>query len=213
MQQTFKSEFERLLPIQFPVWTGLRVMMLPFRLDDLSTLPDALDNWAPGIEQLCDLSPQKTGVAYLTIDEKTLKPGETHRRPGIHIDGSEIGGWGGGRPWAKNGMILASTPAGCRAWNQEFEGVPGEEGDCEHLRSQCNDGEVMQEGVAYWCTGLCVHESLPMEKETRRSLVRLSMPSDAPWYEGYTKNPKGVLPTGPVLGRRRFQTEPEVVLL
>jgi hypothetical protein len=40
--------------------------------------------------------------------------------------------------------------------------------------------------------------AIPMRHDRKRSLVRLSMPSDCPWYEGYTRNPLGVEPTGPV---------------
>jgi hypothetical protein len=51
---------------------------------------------------------------------------------------------------------------------------------------------------------MCVHESVPVATDTERTFVRLSMPSTAPWFEGYTVNPKGILPTGPILPRRTF---------
>jgi hypothetical protein len=57
-------------------------------------------------------------------------------------------------------------------------------------------------GVAYWCGPLTVHEALPMRQETARQFVRLSGPSDAPWHEGYTVNPLGIRPTGPIAPRR-----------
>ena len=216
--KNFSSRYERLAPIQFPHWTGVRIMMLPFLLEDIESLPDSLRHWAGATKQLCNLSHIKAGVAYLTIDERIVAAGDSHRRGGLHVDGvgsdGMAGAWGGGGggPWAKKGMLLASNPAGCRAYNQDFEGQPASNGECEHLRTQCGDGELLEPNVAYWCDGLCVHESLPFQQDTQRTLVRLSMPSDAPWYQGYTRNPKGIKPTGPILPQREFQNTAEVVL-
>ncbi len=58
--------------------------------------------------------------------------------------------------------------------------------------------------MVYWMHGLCVHESVPQYKTVPRQFVRLSLPSRAPWFEGYTENPYGVMPTGPILPRREF---------
>lgn len=38
-----------------------------------------------------------------------------------------------------------------------------------------------------------------MKEDCERTFVRLSMPNDAPWYNGYTKNPKGIKPTGVII--------------
>lgn len=65
---------------------------------------------------------------------------------------------------------------------------------------------------AYWLDGLCVHESIIQKEDTQRTFVRLSMPSTAPWFEGYTKNPLGIQPTGKILTKRPFQHRQEVVL-
>ncbi len=50
----------------------------------------------------------------------------------------------------------------------------------------------------FWCGPLAVHESIPMTQDCARQFVRVSMPNDAPWYDGYTVNPVGVKPTGPI---------------
>lgn len=60
--------------------------------------------------------------------------------------------------------------------------------------------------------GLCVHESVEQKEDCERIFVRLSMPSAAPWFEGYTKNPLGILPTGKILPKREFQAESEIIL-
>ncbi len=93
---------------------------------------------------------------------------------------------------------------GCRALNQEFAGWPGRDGESEHLVSQAGLWEIFKANVAYWVDGLCVHESMEMSETSDRQFVRLSLPSTAPWFEGYTKNPLGVLPTGQILPRRVY---------
>ncbi len=57
----------------------------------------------------------------------------------------------------------------------------------------------------YHCGPLTVHESLPVWQTVPRQFIRISMPSDAPWYEGYTENPLGIKPTGPIHPRREKQ--------
>jgi hypothetical protein len=56
----------------------------------------------------------------------------------------------------------------------------------------------MAANEVYWCNPTAVHESIPMVADVARQFVRLSMPSMAPWHEGYTRNPLGVEPTGPI---------------
>lgn len=205
----FTSTLEDLGPVALPAYTGVRVMMQPFRLEDVrGTLPN-LPQWHAAVESLVARSTVKAGVGYLTVDEAHVRAGETHRRPGAHVDGvgpdGLPGGWGGGGPWGGCGMVVAASVEGCRAWAQDFDGEPGEDGDCAHLLSQARPEAcvTMRAGRAYWCGPLTVHEGLLMREDVCRQFVRVSMPSTAPWFEGYTPSPVGVRPTGPVLPRRR----------
>lgn len=207
----FTSSFERMGHIALPKFSGLRIMMMPLILGDLSSIPPLLSQWKDALASLFKMRDYDGEVGYLTIDEKHITPGDSHRRPGLHVDGvyrGSGGGWGGSAPWASkaNGMLLISTPIGCRAWNQDFDGHPDEEGGCDHLANQCRPdaAQVLEPEVAYWASGLCVHESMLQTKPVDRQLARLSLPSTAPWFEGYTENPLGVKPTGPTLPRRKF---------
>ena len=65
-----------------------------------------------------------------------------------------------------------------------------------------HSGEIFNAGQIYWVDGACVHESLPVSELTKRQFVRLSMPSNAPWFDGYTENPTGILPSNEILPRR-----------
>lgn len=216
-EMSFESLFELVGEVRLPEYSGLRIMMLPVIIGEDESLPEFAAKYKEAFRQMCE-SPQSLAhhgqVGYLTIDEKMVVPGNTHRRGGLHVDGvyqGGVGGWGGGHSggsWGSvgNGMLTVSSPSGCRAYKQNFVGWPGYEGECDHLVDQCDpeSATLFESGMLYWVDGLCVHESVPMKEATERQFVRLSLPSCGPWFEGYTENPLGVLPTGPVLPRREF---------
>ena len=193
---TFKSDVTEVGRVEFPAYQGTRVMMMPFHLHDVAgTLPNELARWRDFVGALVGRGQARRGTAYLTLDEAAVARGEA-------------GGWGGGGGgWGSKGMLMASTREGCAAWDQAFEGWPGPDGDCAHLVDQLRDDAcvVLRPGVVYSCGPMTVHQALPMGEDCHRSFARVSMPSGAPWYEGYTENPTGVRPTGPIHPRRGAQ--------
>lgn len=70
--------------VTFPEFTGERVYMLPFRKAE--GLPFDLVRWQPTVDAMLD-GIDVVGPIYLMIDQGIVKPGTTHRRPGVHIDG------------------------------------------------------------------------------------------------------------------------------
>lgn len=62
---------------------------------------------------------------------------------------------------------------------------------------------VFQPNTVYWCGPTTIHEALPMTVDTYRQFMRISMPNDGAWHEGYTENPFGVKPTGPIHPARK----------
>lgn len=210
---SFRSDVQPSGRVTFPGFTGLRLMMMPFIIEDLSSLPGNLVPYAETIDRM-RLSGHR-GVAYLTIDEAEVLAGQTHRRPGLHVDGvgddGTVGnaGWGGGGGggWGKGGMTLASSVEGCEAFVGSFDGQPNPGGCCAHLSDQLAQMTriAMAANQVYHCGPLTVHRSLPMQTDVRRQFVRVSMPNSAPWFENYTPNPRGVLPTGPILPARTSQ--------
>lgn len=213
--QQFVSSFEYRGTVALPAFSGIRCMMMPLVIGEMDTVPAFLNAWRVALASLFEMSRKHTGAGgYITIDEKIVNPGETHRRRGLHVDGiyrGNPGSWGGGGPggpWGApgTGMLTVASVPGCRAWRGTLAGRPGDEGECDHLKSQCSDADAVEFGAGkvYWLDGLCVHESMPMIERAPRQFVRLSMPSTAPWFEGYTVNPLGIEPTGPILPRREF---------
>ena len=199
-----KSELRLLGTIGVPRNTGDRIMMMPFDLADPKTTPPA---WREFVDEMVYLGPCRSGVGYLTVDDAMVKRGETHRRPGLHVDG--VGGWGGPPgPWGgAQGMLVAASRVGSRAWHQFIDGEPAADGDCEHLRPRLADHakQTLWCDCAWWLGPNCVHEAVEMAEDTQRTFVRISMPSNAPWFDGYTPSPYGVMPTGPILPARTAQ--------
>jgi hypothetical protein len=215
-QERFQSDFEKRGAIELPEFSNTRVMMMPVVLGDIESIPPSLQKWRRAMKTLFDMQSHKGEVGYITIDEKLVTHGQTHRRAGLHVDGIYHGGKGlwsvpPSGPWAsiETGALTVSSHEGCKAWKQQFVGWPGDEGECDHLAPQCNEAasEIFKPFNVYWFGGLCVHESLQQENPVARQFVRLSMPSDAPWFEGYTENSLGVKPTGPILPRRGFMND------
>lgn len=221
MQLKFESKFKELSRVRIPKFSNTRVMMMPIILGDLNSIPKSLSHYLDTFKDLFELTNKDHfgKVGYITIDEKEVNSNETHRRSGLHVDGvfnDSCGSWGGGGGWGSvgNGMITVSSYPACKAYNQEFDGTIGKDGECDLLTDQLDESKskVFEANRAYWVDGLCVHESLPLKERTKRAFIRLSMPSNAPWFEGYTKNPKGIKPSGEILSKREFQKEDEIVL-
>lgn len=66
--------------------TPINVNMIPFRLDDMNTLPIELRGYW-GLIQSCPVPASRAKeVAYLTIQEGFVQKGKTQRRGGLHTE-------------------------------------------------------------------------------------------------------------------------------
>lgn len=193
--------------IDFPRFTGRRLMMLPFDVEDPDSLhPAQVGGYAPIVFALLAQVEHRPGVGYLTIDEGLVEAGTTQRRPGLHVDG--CGAYGGGGGYAREGMILAASCDPPLLYDVEAA-APSAEGDCEHERGRLGTPLDMRAGEAWWCASHCVHESQPMSQPMSqtgpRQFLRISLPSDAAFHWPYTPNIMGVQPpTAPGPDRALF---------
>lgn len=214
----FESKAKIVGKIEFPNFKNTRVMMMPFYLYDLNTIPDNLNHYKETIKQLISLVPKATEQyedtpAYLTIDERFIIKGEIQRNPGLHVDGmyngEAIGPWSSidDGSWGSvgNGMLIASNVSNSLdVYTGEINGFPINDGDCEHLRDQLNNLNKFspKAGEVVWADGLCIHEAIPLEDDFLRQFIRISLPNNGVWFEDYTHNPKGVKPKGKILPAR-----------
>lgn len=189
------SKCEKLDQIYFPNYDGLQIYMQPFDILDISIFKN--NKYFELIKHM--LSKIKVaGTAYLTIDEKLVKNGESHRRGGPHTDGNYIYSWGGGGGWLTGsagrylaesqhkeqyctqtgGMLIASSYSACQGWLGDFDEEPNQGGDCSHIDLSKMDNFILQKNTLYLGNSTFIHESLPVNKNIYRQLIRITLPFD-----------------------------------
>ena len=219
-QGGFYSVFQSVGNVEFPEFKHLRIMMMPFRLFDTSTIPDQIAHWRPFIKQMSHCLPmhiaeaiQKFGtdVCCLTIDEQNVEAGTVQRKPGgLHVDGmykgvAGAGSWsGGGGSWGSvgNGMLVVTNTDDTTAYYSGYcKGKPQGDGHADHLVEQLPHMKkyTPKAGEVIWADGMCLHEGLPVQQSTSRQFVRISLPNNNVWHDSYTKNPTGVQPLGKIV--------------
>jgi len=189
------SKSKKLNNIQIPSYDG-ELSMCPFNLGDVSSVPL---QFRETVRTMIDQLPNKIGEAFLTVHGAYIEKTKTLRRGAPHIDGNylpEVASWGsgGGNGWkvgengvklnskehaisyenTKGGMLIASDYASCMGWNGEYEGASGVGGDCSHLNLQ--EGFKLEPNTVYYGNSQFIHESLPLDKSTHRTLYRITLP-------------------------------------
>lgn len=185
--------------------------MVPFY--KLTGLPSQYKRWQPTVDAMLE-GITHTGLIYLMVDQAVVRPGEYHRRSGIHVDGNWIGaasdpkkpppdgpgrwkqaplpdpGWkiplhshaGGEHKGHKQGMykpellLLASDVQACRAYLGAFDAQPGEGGDCSHFNLKEAQQLDLEPNRVYLGNATTLHETLPVQSECQRTMVRLNIP-------------------------------------
>lgn len=82
--------------------------------------------------------------------------------------------------WSSEAIVLASDVQGCRAFEGEFEGGVGKGGSCDHIDLSKTNEIVMQPGVCYAGNVTMLHESIPINHDAKRTVVRLNVPGWSP---------------------------------
>lgn len=72
------------------------------------------------------------------------------------------------------GMLLVSNYQGCKVWKGKFDGEIGEGGCCKNIDISNLQSEIMQPGEVYYLNALGIHESIVIDKEVNRSLIRIN---------------------------------------
>ncbi len=184
-----KSDYRKLVAVSLP-YAGRQKYVHSFDLA-APVMADGYEDYLPIVASLCCAAGANEGTAHMTVDEKIVGVGATQRRPGPHVDGCFIpeknrwgGGGGGWRHYCNDvgasaigrmSIIVASSAAGCRAWRGEFDARPAPDGDMSHI--ELGDGELLPENVGFLLSSDCIHESLPMKQETKRTFLRIALPA------------------------------------
>jgi hypothetical protein len=189
-----KSVFRETNRITLP-FVNKEISMLPFDLVTLSGLPNEFHKT---VLTMLDGIKAK-GTAFFTIHGKTLKAGNTLRRPAPHTDGNyepvTMGfGSGGGGGWkiGENGspvntdehsrqyanecggIILATNYPSCLGWYGEYKGLPSVGGDCRHIN--LDEPHLLKANKVYYGNNHFIHESLPVGRDVHRVFARITLP-------------------------------------
>lgn len=187
-------------PIAFPAFNGDQLYMHEIDLAN-PVLPEGFNAWIDAFTAVVLAAYKvgcRTGKAFLTIDQKEVPKGYSHRRPGRHVDGNYLFSWGGGGsgwltgeagrylPPEKHqqqycsdtgGMIIASSYSACKVWNGYWQGVPAQGGDCSHIDVSGMEEAMLEPNMVY-IGNHAIHESVPVQDDVCRSLIRLTLPHD-----------------------------------
>lgn len=181
--------------VTFPSFTKERVYMEKFFKK--TGLPSYLKRWQKTVDAMLK-TVETDNPIFIMIDQGTVKPSQSHRRPGAHIDGywceelrSHRGsgghimttkGWNTGHAWNTSAelsepeaIILASDYSSCVGYIGEWEGMVGQGGDVSHLNLDSMEKIKLESNKVYVGNVGFIHESIPVEQEVNRTLVRLSV--------------------------------------
>lgn len=180
------SSFERLVAVDLP-YAGRQRYMHGFDVAR-PDMGEGYEDYLRPVKALLAAAGVFAGKAWMTVDEKIVRAGESQRRPGPHVDGKfnmTAVKWGGGGGWnhacnlvpvTRTPVIVAASAVGCRAWTGQFEAQPREDGDLTHILDKLGEGDVLPANVGYLLSGDCVHESMIMERDTQRTFLRIALP-------------------------------------
>lgn len=176
--------------IQFPKFTGIRCLMMPYIQGDHLSLPKSYELYSKIIDCLYFV---KGAMGFLTIDESFAKRGKPHRasrakferalhtEAGRHPNKTYV--WGGGA-WGtshkvtldKNVGILLSNNIdnSCAVWNSYHENtsLDGDIGDQAEKYSYKN-AILMKAGEVHKIGIFTPHESLPVKRNMNRQFLRI----------------------------------------
>jgi len=160
------------------------------------TMPSGFEDYMEVVLDLVSGAGLYKGRVHMTVDEKLVKAGMSHRKPDPHVDGcfrpdqmdwghGGSGGWlhgcnnvSTGEPYRRMPVIVAASVAGCKAFRGDFDGQPGPDGDLSHIGAVIGAGEALEANYGWLLSPDCVHESMVMPVDTQRTFLRIALPVD-----------------------------------
>lgn len=190
--------------INFPQFTGLRCLMMPYIQGEASSVPNDFEPYKKILESLFF---KKGDIGFLTIDESTAFAGRPHRGDrakyprAIHTEAGKrpVGesyqwGWGSGEPVTLERdvrIILANNLDGsCAVWPTEHLNT-SRDGDIGEFSEDYpyENATLMRAGEVYEIGILTPHESIPVIKDFKRQFLRIISSGVHGREEYFTQNP------------------------
>jgi hypothetical protein len=175
------------MKIQFPDYTGVRCLMMPYIQGEPDSVPDRYQNYRDILEKVFV---RKGDVGYLTIDESVATAGKPHRGAraqhgrALHTEVGSRCNWGSGGTWGgrpnvyldrDTSILLANNlNNSCAFWDAVHENTSddGDIGDQAHLYPY-EDAIFMQAGEVHRIGIFTPHESIPVKENVKRQFLRI----------------------------------------
>lgn len=176
--------------IQFPRFSGLRCLMMPYIQGDPQSVPERYHAYADIIRDVCI---KRGDIGYLTIDESVATKGQPHRgasakhgralhtEAGRHPDKTYQwggGGWGSSHRVTLDAnveiLIASNVDDSCAVWDATHEDT-SLDGDIGHVADQYPYAEatMLKAGKVHRIGILTPHESLPVQQTVKRQFLRI----------------------------------------
>ncbi len=198
---------KRLQTINFPRFSGVRCLMMPYVQGDPESVPM---EFRKGYEEILSTVMFEEGDrGYLTIDESFVLQDTPHRgdraafgralhtEAGLHPDSRLSWGaptWGGKDQVTLDRdveVLLANSVSGsCALWDAVHENtsLDGDIGDCAEQYPYV-DGTFMKAGDVYQIGILTPHESIPVVENVERQFLRIISSGVHGREDHFTRNP------------------------
>lgn len=183
------SNYKKLCEVVLP-YNGRQMYMHTFDLAK-PIMAYGFEDYLIPVLTLCAAAGATSGIAHMTVDEKTITAGISQRRPKPHVDGcfypekkswGHEGGWLHGcnniklQNYSRMAVIVAASAIGCRAWQGKFDVEPKGNGDLSHFNF--GHGEILPPNIGYLLSPDCVHESMIQEFDIKRTFLRIALPTE-----------------------------------
>ena len=177
------SYVEDLGPISLPPWQGRQKLGHVFHPYKASITPE-YESYLDIVNYLCLLRKITTTI-YMTIDESIVEPGQTQRRPEIHIDGCWI------PEQYKSVTVLHDSQTvfnnikrmpfivcvnefPCRVFEGDYD-IPAQyHGNYDKFESILGSWRILEPNRAYYFSADCLHQSVPVPRKSHRSFFRIA---------------------------------------
>lgn len=195
--------------INFPQFSGIRCLMMPYIQGDYSSVPEQYAAYKEIIDTVFE---EQGEIGFLTIDESFVPAGTPHRGArskygrALHTEAGKVPGgvyrWGTPVP-AWGGMtnvkldrdvkvlIASNLDNSCAVWNTEHENT-SLDGDIGYAadRYPYEDATFLLSGQVGEIGILTPHESIPVKHDFNRQFLRIISKGVHGREEHFTRNPK-----------------------
>lgn len=193
--------------IEFPAFSGVRCLMMPYIQGDASSVPDTYARY----KRILDSLFVKQGdIGFLTIDEAFVPSGKPHRGQrarcarALHteagVDPGRVYKWGGGG-WGASPhrvtldrdvkiLVGSNLDDSCAVWPVEHENT-SDDGDIGYAADQYpyEDAIFLKAGEVHEIGILTPHESVPVKQDCFRQFIRIVSSGVHGREEYFTRNP------------------------